>query len=364
MPQFSDPMTPPELSPLLQAVVTLMDSPAAIVANGEEVLAYNRRWRRSTRCANANESDKRLTLENCLKDYSQVDTLAAKLKSRSKGFCMAIRCHAAGESAMAELRNEYEVRWRQIQIMSQQHSLAIVTLQAISDIKSLTPSTELQQARIDRLLVHQTLIEESERRQLGRALHDVVVQDLAQVRSAVRTSGLTAADSANIITILDRIIEEVRTLTFDLGPPILDDLGLIPALQWLAEHLSNRYSANITSVDDGSDPRLSNRTQKIIFRAIRELAINAAKHASDSEIVISCVTNDRTVRIIVRDTGPGFNTARIHDGNTDIMHFGLLSVEQQIRGIGGFFDIVSEIGDGTRATIMIPVEPEKDTQHE
>lgn len=355
-PQFTAPVSLPELRQLLELVVSLIDWPAAIVADGEDVFVSNEHWRRITRCSN--ESDTRLPLERSLQDFSGVDGLVAKLLNRQQDTGAATMHRVAGDSSTDESRNDYEVRWRQIHIPSQHDSLAIVTLQSMADGKHPSPIMELQQSRIDRLLVRQTLIEESERRRLGRALHDVVVQDLAQVRAAIRSSGIAAGDSAKIIAGVDRIIDEVRTLTFELGPPILEDLGLRPSLQWLAEHLSERYSANITMDDDKCDPRLSKPTQTIIFRAVRELAINAAKHAPGAENIISCVTNQRLVRIIVRDTGPGFDTTRAHDAKDDIKHYGLISVEQQVRGVGGAFNIVSELGEGTRATITAPLEME------
>jgi signal transduction histidine kinase len=251
------------------------------------------------------------------------------------------------------------VHWRRVRIRSQRDSLTIITLQGQPDQQSSVPTAAHQQARIDRLLVRQALIEESERRRIGRALHDVVVQDLAQTRSIVRASGMNAEDAAKIVASIDRMIDQVRTLTFELGPPILEDLGLRPALQWLAEHLGERYSADITLADDDCDPRLSKQAQTIIFRSVRELAINAAKHAPEAEIVISCITNHKHVRVIVKDNGPGFDTSILYDLMDDIQHYGLLSVEQQIRGVGGAFEIFSEIGAGTRAIITASLDLKK-----
>jgi len=357
MSRVIDSITQPELRPLLDTIVSLIDRPSAIVADGDDVLASNERWRRHA--IFSDESAKYRSLKRCFHGFWQASGLAETLqRSHQIAGVTAVR-RDAGRPENDGRRCEYELRWRQIQIQTRHNSLAIVTLHDISESEERAPIMDLQQARIDRLLVRQTLIEESERRRIGRALHDVVVQDLAQIRDAVCSSGITPIDSTRIITTVDRIIDEVRTLTFDLGPPVLEDLGLRPALQWLAEHLSDRYNANITIADDGNNPRLSTQTQTIVFRAVRELAINAAKHAPDAEIIISCVTKDGFVRIMIRDTGPGFDTARLRNARGGINNYGLLSVEQQIRGIGGAFDLVSQIGDGTRATITTPLEQTK-----
>ena len=363
MPEYTDPIARPELRRLLETVVSMVDWPAAVVADGEDVLASNALWRELT--GSSHDSDESLSLEFSLRDFSHIDSLIESLRNEQGSVGMKTSRLAAGEASADGSPHDYIICWRQLYAPSLRHySLAIVTLQDRSDIKRPSRVIVQQQIRIDRLLVRQTLIEEAERRKLGRALHDVVVQDLAQVRAAVRSSARSADDSTTIIASIDRIINEVRTLTFELGPPILEDLGLRHALQWLADHLNNRYSAAISVVDDACDPRLPTPIMTIIFRAVREVAINAAKHAPDSEIGISCVTNHRNVRIIVRDTGPGFDIVRMRSERHGVNMYGLLSVEQQIRGIGGEFDIVSEIGAGTRVTITAPTTPEKGAQHE
>jgi signal transduction histidine kinase len=149
-------------------------------------------------------------------------------------------------------------------------------------------------------------------------------------------------------------------LAFELSPPILEDLGLRPALHWLAEYLSQRYGTRVEVADDAREPPLPPPARTIVFRAVRELAINAAKHAAGADIVLSCITNDRTTRLAIRDTGPGFNTAELHQSTDGFDRYGLLSVEQQIRGIGGSFELVSTLGEGTRAAITVPLDCEKD----
>lgn len=137
---------------------------------------------------------------------------------------------------------------------------------------------------------------------------------------------------------------------------MLQDLGIHAALHWLGEHLSARYDTHIEVVDDGATPALSMRTRTIVFRSIRELAVNACKHAPGSEILISSVATPRGHRFMVRDTGPGFDPGGPRATKDGTPCFGLTSIEQQMAGIGGRFEIRSAPGDGTRATITIPTE--------
>lgn len=205
----------------------------------------------------------------------------------------------------------------------------------------------------NRIFVRQALIEEAERRRIGLALHDVVAQNLALLRAQLHASNLTEESRARMLAMLDGVIESVRTLSFELSPPILEDLGLLPALGWLAQHLGKRYGTPIAVAHDGREPALDSADRTIIFRVVRELVVNAAKHAAGSAIDLSCISNQRTVRLTVRDDGPGFDTEGQKGSAETGPHFGLLSVDQQIRGIGGTFELVSAPGEGTRATITV-----------
>lgn len=207
----------------------------------------------------------------------------------------------------------------------------------------------------ERLIVRQALIEEAERSRIGRALHDMVSQDLAWIRREYVANTGADADQDECTSTIDRVIERVRTLSFELSPPVLADIGIVAALHWLGEHIGDRYDMDISVIDDDREPRLSHETNTIVFRCVRELTINAAKHAGGAEIIVSCRSAGREVLIRVRDYGPGFDTSRLGAENDDSAGFGLISVEQQIRGIGGSFELVSEPGSGTRATIRIPL---------
>ncbi len=221
-----------------------------------------------------------------------------------------------------------------------------------------------RQRVIDLLLIRQTLIEESERRRVGLALHDVVAQDMVYVRSRVIELGLDPVVAAHLIETIDRVIDEVRTLTFDLSPPILEDLGLGPALHWLAEHVAGRYSVNVAMTHNGITPKLTQKKRVIVFRAVRELLINAAKHAAGSEIIVTLIVSKRVMRIMVLDTGPGFDIERIRAAMHEGTSYGLLSVEQQIRGIGGKLHLTSSPGDGTKAIITVPLDHGTEHDHE
>lgn len=350
----------------LAAVVSMLDQPAAIVRGGQvggEVLAHNAAWDRLTAAqagdghpaAEASAPQARpgtthhqqLPLARCLGDGRDAQALADTLAAATP---------QDGSSELALDGRVCTARWVNLEPDAK---VALVVIEGVSaPSESQSRVIALQQARIERLLIHQTLIEQEERRRLGRALHDVVAQDLARVHAAIAGQGADPmADPTALLALLDHIIEQVRTLAFELSPPVLEDLGLLAAVRWLAEHAGEHHGTPIEVADDGREPPLDSAARTVAFRVLRELVVNAAKHAPGSSILITCVTGSRRVRLIVRDDGPGFDPqAAPHEGGPE--HFGLLSVREQVRGLGGTFELVSAPGQGTRATVTLPLAEE------
>ena len=309
-------------------------------------------------------SSSELTLRECLRAFSGLDAFLTPLRAspRSSG-SISLRGPLEQELAEEPRRREFVARWRQVESTCPQRTYALVVLEEPTEIENLVSVINAQQVRINQLLIRQTLIEEKERRRIGRAMHDSVAQELAHIHAQIVHKRPAEDDAQRLADQLDAVIQSVREFAFELSPPILEDLGIQPALRWLAEHLGRRHGTQIEVADDVTEPELSPTVRTIIFRAVRELAINAAKYAGDAEIILSCLTGSHTVRFGVRDTGPGFEPVALGHCTTGVHRFGLLSVEQQIRGIGGTFEIVSSIGEGTRATITVPLEPQGSAAH-
>jgi signal transduction histidine kinase len=186
-------------------------------------------------------------------------------------------------------------------------------------------------------------------------MHDDILQELARVRGRLSHASQSGDDIGGLRDDLDALIVRVREMAFELSPPILEDLGLLPAIEWLAEHMSKRYGIKIEITKDAVNPALESNTRTIAFRAVRELVINAAKHAPGADVLLSCESDASVARIRVRDTGQGFDTVEADVHNPGFSHFGLFTLAQEIRGVGGSFDLVSAVGAGTQATITVPL---------
>jgi len=208
------------------------------------------------------------------------------------------------------------------------------------------------------------IAEERERRRLAIELHDRIGQPLAlaeirltAVRGELNGDVRAAVDAA--VALLEQAIIEKRALIFDLGPPILYDLGLSEALAWLAEDSGTRFGITLQVADDGSEKPMDDNTKAIFFRAVRELVMNVRKHAGVTTATVSLTRNVDELAIVVEDRGVGFDVdAPASSKQRDA--FGLLSVQEQIARVGGTMQIVSVPGQGTRVSMQVPLQTKDD----
>jgi signal transduction histidine kinase len=144
----------------------------------------------------------------------------------------------------------------------------------------------------------------------------------------------------------------MRSLTAQLSPPVLEQLGLVPALEWLSEEMRKTYQLEVSFEDDESAKPMDSVTASILFRAVRELLINVARHA---QVGIAYLTTHREgdqLVVTVEDKGTGFALGK---KSSDTAGFGLATLRERIVYIGGSFQIQTEPVRGTTATIQVPL---------
>lgn len=204
--------------------------------------------------------------------------------------------------------------------------------------------------------------EDRERRQLADVLHDGVSQLVATAKMRVEAleSGDTGADLADdlhqISRLLEQAIREARSLTFELSPPVLRELGLSAAISWLID-TPGCQGLNCRLRDDGAPKPLDDDVAAVVFKAVRELLTNAIKHAQAHTVTIDLRTDGPNVRVEVADDGVG-----LPEGVRPVeqaIGFGLLSINERIRRAGGSLEITSEPGHGVRAVLTAPLKAEQ-----
>ena len=202
---------------------------------------------------------------------------------------------------------------------------------------------------------------EAEARRIAHALHDEAGQLLVTVHFALENLArdLSPDFAPRLQEVRHRLTEveqQLRRLSHELRPPMLDDVGLIPALDFMAEGVSKRSGVNI--VVEGRIPkRLPPLAEIALYRCVQEALTNVAKHAKASRVTVTLQQqqgdNLTTVVCSVKDDGRGFQAAGV-SSNGARRGLGLLGIEERIKSLGGSLDINSAPGLGTELLISVP----------
>jgi signal transduction histidine kinase len=197
------------------------------------------------------------------------------------------------------------------------------------------------------------LIEERERQRLADDLHDSLGQAVFQARMKLDRPPLDDESIGEIRTILDEIKSKVNTLTYELSPLILRQMGLWTALKWLITNLKQRYGLSVRMKGNAADVPLDEKVALVLFWSVREILINVAKHAKSNFAILSVQESNHSLKVAIKDLGAGFDPddqyQRLRDG-----HFGLFSVRERLDYLGGSLKIRSAKGKGTTVTLAVP----------
>ena len=223
----------------------------------------------------------------------------------------------------------------------------------------------LYQRQLRTLASELLFTEERERRRLATDLHDSIGQALAisklkldALKTALRSSPL-AVDLEEICGLLDGTIQQTRSLTFELSPPVLYELGLVPALESLVEQIERRYNLRIHFVEDSRPKPVSEDLAVLLFRAVQELLVNVVKHANAHKARVTIVRDGDRIRIRVEDNGSGFDPAEVDAHEDRARRFGLFSIKERLHHLGGHVEIESSPGKGTQVSLTAPLEQKK-----
>jgi len=208
--------------------------------------------------------------------------------------------------------------------------------------------------------------EESERKRIARELHDEFGQMLTGLkfdtawlnRHLAKEKGVASLQPylnklKGMSTLLDQTIQSVRRIATSLRPTILDDLGLIPALEWQAQEFQGRtgVQCQVTTASDMTNTVLEGERATALFRITQELLTNVMRHAEASKVNLDLRQKDNFVILTIQDNGRGISEGEMGHGTS----LGLLGIKERIAPFGGKLQILGESGKGTRATVFIPL---------
>jgi two-component system, NarL family, sensor histidine kinase DevS len=219
--------------------------------------------------------------------------------------------------------------------------------------------TEVQagQGRLQDLSRQLMAAQEAERRRMAHELHDEAGQLLASVHLALETtiSGLPPQWREGFHQVrshLDAIETQLRRLAHELRPTILDDLGLLPALQGLAHRVAERTGLCI-HMDSALQGRLEPAVETALYRILQEGLTNITKHAAATHVDLQLWRDDERVHGLLRDDGRGFAVEPMR-GQTGPRGLGLLGIQERLEALGGTLQISSAPGQGTTLQITLP----------
>ena len=212
------------------------------------------------------------------------------------------------------------------------------------------------------------LAEERQRRAIAVGLHDSVGVSLGLTRIKLGTlrGEIRQPDAARqldeISLLMKQVIEEIRTLTFELSPPILYEVGLEAALEWLANRMRSQHQLKCTLVAQGTETPLKQELDVLIFQAARELLANVVKHARARTVSLELSKEHDLVKLMVRDDGIGFDVTETMRSPEKTLGYGLFSMRERVNLLGGRFAIDSRQGQGTCVTLSLPLNTNKELE--
>lgn len=202
--------------------------------------------------------------------------------------------------------------------------------------------------------------QEAERARIAHELHDDTVQSLIGIAQSIElASKWIATDSQRSAELLKlarsqavESVDNLRRLIANLRPPELEELGLVPALEMLAN--SSPRLVNITSA--GVVRRLYEAHELALFRVAQEAIRNSKRHSHANQIDVQVMYQPDAVKLMVADDGIGFQPAEPLDCLAKTGHYGLLGIQERVRHMGGTFRLSSQPGQGTRIEVVVPTQ--------
>jgi PAS domain S-box-containing protein len=205
--------------------------------------------------------------------------------------------------------------------------------------------------------------EERERRSIATDLHDHVGQSLAVLRMQL-AAAIDRTTDPDVVDALDGVseslrqaIQETRNIMYDISSPMLNEFGLSAAIsEWLKVHVADKHGLQTQFSDDGEAKPLGEDTRAILFRNVRELLVNVVKHAAAQRVSVDVARTGDSIAITVEDDGRGAMIDMTKQQQMQGRGFGLFSIEERMRDLGGLLTIESTPCHGFRAVIIAPLE--------
>ena len=346
---------------LLQSTMDALNARVALVDNNGTIIAVNRRWASFADENRANGATRGVGY-NYFADQDSTPSdeammVANGVRALRSGQLEDFRCvyqfsHTSGTSW-------FQVRINQFDMDGEQR--LVVTHEDVTEIKQAHDA----QQQVTALLMR---AQDEERRRIARDLHDVTVQnmvaikaDLTGVRLAARVldDGESAEMLSESATLCDDVIKELRTLSYLLHPPFLDEAGLVPAIQWFVRGFIQRSGVQVELIVREDIGRLPEEVETALFRVVQESLTNIHRHSGSANAVIWVKKEAENVVLRIMDDGHGFSIATTTENfeGPSPLGVGIPGMRQRLKQLGGELRIDSgPKGTSVHARVSISEE--------
>lgn len=235
---------------------------------------------------------------------------------------------------------------------------AAVQQDRLETLEQLKDELERRETLRQELMQHIVLAQEAERTRIARELHDETAQlltafnlHLASLRDSTGMDHSSSGQIRQLRSLTDRMAQSVYRMIHDLRPAQLDDLGLVPALEYLRDAMLKNYGLIVRFTVSGQRQRLDNLVETVIFRVAQEAITNVVRHAGVHEANLQLIFEEDKIHLKVHDDGIGFDLSEI---SVSKGAFGLAGMRERVETVGGFFQIETSPGMGCLITVTIP----------
>jgi PAS domain S-box-containing protein len=277
-------------------------------------------------------------------------------------------CAGKSDSYSRECRYRHKdnrVVWGQVTVSllrttggAPQYAVAMVA--DITHRKKAEEDIRTYQEQLQSLASELSLTEERERHRLATDLHDHIGQALAvsKIKLGMLQKSAASPEQAKplgeVRELIDQMIQDTRSLTFELSTPVLYELGFEAAVEWFAKHVRSQHGINVEVQQDMAPIPMDDEIKVLLFRSVRELMINIVKHAQARNARVTIRREDDGINIAVEDDGVGIKNVQRDPRLKSDSGFGLFSIRERLHYLGGQVQVESEHGRGTKITLIVP----------
>jgi len=234
--------------------------------------------------------------------------------------------------------------------------------QDITMRKKAEAEIRINQEQLQSLASELSLTEERERRRLATDLHDHIGQALAvsKIKLGVLQKTVEVPELATplgeVRELIERMIQDTRSLTFELSLPVLYELGFEAAVEWFAKHVRAQHGVQVEVQREMKPIPMTDEIKVLLFRSVRELMMNIVKHAQAQHARVTIARVGDRVDVEVVDDGVGIADLKGFAKSGSSAGFGLFSIRERLHYLGGRVDMASKEGEGTRVTLTVPLK--------